>query len=61
MVPLDSAHPTGVTTLWREVLTLEERVCRWRSKNLELGHVFASALGTSRDTGKWRAPLDSAY
>ena len=61
MVPLDSAHRIRVSTLSREVLTVEERVCRWRFKNRELGYVFASALGTSRDTGTWRAPLDSAH
>ena len=30
-------------------------------KKRQIGDVFASALGTSGDTGKWIAPFDSAH
>src|SRR5436190_26806 len=30
-------------------------------KKRQIGDVFASALGTSGDTGKWMAPFDSAH
>jgi len=30
-------------------------------KKRQIGDVFASALGTSGDTGKWMVPLDSAH
>ena len=30
-------------------------------KKRQIGDVFASALGTSGDTGKWMASFDSAY
>ena len=30
-------------------------------KKRQIGDVFALALGTSGDTGKWMVPLDSAH
>src|SRR5436190_3961006 len=37
MVPLDSAHQTGASILLREVLAVEEGVCRCRIKICEIG------------------------
>ncbi len=35
--------------------------CVRRLKKRQIGDIFASALGTSGDTGKWMLPLDSAH
>jgi len=61
MAPFDSAHQIGVYTFSRQVLTIDQGVCRWGFKNRDLRNVFASTLGTSRDTGKRMVPLDSAH
>ena len=58
---LDSAHQICVSTISKEVLTVDQGGCRWGFKNGEIGDVFASALGTSGDTAKRRAALDSAH
>ena len=52
MVPLDSASQIGLSTFSREVLTVDQGGCRWGLKNRDIRDIFASALGTSRDTWK---------
>ena len=61
MAPFDSAHQIGIPTLLKEVLTVDQGGYRWGLKNHDIGDVFASALGTRRDTGKRMAPFDSAH
>jgi hypothetical protein len=58
---LDSAHQIGMSTISREVLTLDQGDCRRRIKNRELVNVFAFGLGTSIDPGKWMVSLDPAH
>jgi len=45
----DSQHRIGVSTISRELLTVDQSVCRWNFKNCDLRNVFASVLATSRD------------
>ena len=61
MAALNSASQIGLTTISKDILTVDEGVCRWRIKNREIGNVFASALGTRGDMAKRAAPLDSAH
>jgi len=61
MAALNSASQIGLTTISKDILTVDEGVCRWRIKNREIGNVFASALGTRGDMAKRMAPLDSAH
>ena|SRR5439155_358003 len=61
MVPSDSACRIGVSTLSREVLIVDQGVCRWRFKNRDLGNVFNYCERTDRDTDKRMIPSDSAH
>ena len=61
MAALNSASQIGLTTISKDILTVDEGVCRWRITNREIGNVFASALGTRGDMAKRMAPLDSAH
>ena len=61
MTPLDWAHEIGLTTISKDILTVDEGVCRWRIKNREVGNIFAPALGTRGYTVKRTPPLDSAH
>ena len=61
MATFDSTHQIGVSTLSRKFLTIDDEVRRWRIKNSKIRDVFASALGISGDTRKWRAPLYSPH
>jgi hypothetical protein len=61
MAAFDSAHQICVSTISKEVLTVDQGGCRCGCKNGEIGNVFASAFGTSGDTAKRRAALDSAH
>src|SRR5206468_4378603 len=38
--PLDSAHRLGLSTILKDVLTVEKGVCGWMSKNHKIRHVF---------------------
>ena len=57
----DSQHRIGVSTISRELLTVDQSVCRWNFKNCDLRNVFASVLATSRDMAKRTPPFDSAH
>jgi hypothetical protein len=61
MAALNSASRIGLTTISKDILTVDEGVCRWRIKNREIGNIFASALGTRGDMAKRSPPLDSAH
>jgi hypothetical protein len=59
-LPFDSACQIGLSTLSKDVLTVDQSVWRWRFENCEIGCVFNYCGTTSENTGKWRALLDSA-
>ena len=40
ITPSDLAHRIGVSTISKDVLTVDEGVCGWIFKNREIGHVF---------------------
>ena len=61
MAALDLAYHIYPSTPSEDALAVDEGVCRWRLKNREIGDVFASGLGTSGDTAKWTATIDSAH
>ena len=61
MAGFDSAHHICLSTFFGDVLTVDQGVFRWRFKNREIGDVFASGLGTSRDTAEWTPTFDSAH
>ena len=58
---LDSAHQIGPSTHLKEVLTVDEGVCRWRFENCEIGCVLNYCGTTSEVTEKWMVPVDSAH
>ena len=60
MVPFNSAHQIGLTTLLKEVLTLDEGVCGQCFKICKIGNLFAYNWRTNKDTAKWMVPFDSA-
>jgi len=61
MVPFDSAHQIGLTTLLKEVLTVDEGVCGQCFKMCYFGNVFAHVARTNWDTVKSMAPFHSAH
>src|SRR5205814_704390 len=58
---LDSAHQIGLSTLLKDVLTVEEGVCGWRFKNCEIWDVFNYYERTSIRMAKRTTPLYSAH
>ena len=58
---MDSAYQIGISTLFKGVLTIDERACGWRFKNREIGNVLASGWRTNGDIAKQRVALGSAY
>ena len=61
MALFDSAHQIGLTTLLKEVLTLDEGVCGQCFKICKIGNLFAYNWRTNKDTAKWMVPFDSAH
>ena len=59
--PSDSPHRIGPSTHSKDVLIVDEGVCRWMFKNTEIGHVFRHISTTRARTSKWTIPLDSAH
>ena len=58
---LDSAHWIDVSTLSKDVLTVDEGVCRWRFKICGIWDVFAYCQRPNGVTAKWTPPFDSAH
>src|SRR5437762_2921576 len=61
MALFDSAHQIGLTTLLKEVLTLDEGVCGPCFKICKIRNRFAYNWRTNKDTAKWMIPLDSEH
>src|SRR5437762_2981132 len=59
--PSDSAHRIGLSTLWNDVLTVDEGVCGWMFKNGKIGHVFQYITRTRARMAKRTTPSDSAH
>src|SRR5213083_367326 len=57
---LKSARQIGVSTISKDVLTVDEGVCGWISKNREIGHVFDYSSTARPRTSKGRTALKSA-
>ena len=49
---LKSARQVGVSTISKDVLTVDEGVCGWIFKNREIGHIFGHSSITIADTSK---------
>ena len=60
-MPSDLAHQIGPSTLWKDVLTVDEGVCGWMFKNSKMGHIFCHISTTRARTSKQTTPLDSAH
>src|SRR5216117_4723 len=58
--PLDPAYRIGVSTISKDVLTVDEGVCGWLFKNREIGHVFDYSSTARPRTSKRRTALKSA-
>src|SRR5436309_9917854 len=58
---LKSARQIGVSTISKDVLTVDEGVCGWMFKNIKMGHAFCHISTTRARTSKQTTPLDSAY
>src|SRR5436190_1332412 len=59
--PLDSAHRLGLSTILKDVLTVEKGVYRWMSKNHKIGHVFHHISTHRAHTSERESPSDSAH
>src|SRR5436190_8775406 len=57
---LKSARQIGVSTISKDVLTVDEGVCGWRLKNRQIGHVVHYISTTRRCTSKRTTALKSA-
>src|SRR5436309_1751504 len=57
---LKSARQIGVYTISKDVLTVDEGVCRWMFKNSKIGHVFEYSSTARPRTSKQRTTLKSA-
>ena len=60
MVPFDSACQIGLSTIRRDLLTIDQGVCRWRFKNCDFGNFFDYWRRTRQHTGKRTPAFDSA-
>ena len=58
---LKSARQIGVSTISKDVLTVDEGVSGWRLKNRQIGHVFCHISTPRARTSKQTTPLDSAH
>src|SRR5216117_1438615 len=58
---LKSARQIGVSTISKDVLTVDEGVCGWIFKNREIGHVFGYSSTARRRASKRRTALKSAH
>src|SRR5436190_9827576 len=57
---LKSARQIGVSTISKDVLTVDEGVSGWRLKNRQIGHVVHDSSTTRPRTSKRRTALKSA-
>src|SRR5205814_1442503 len=57
---LKSARQIGVSTILKDVLTVDEGVCGWMFKNREIGHVSRYSSTTRPRASKRRTELKSA-
>src|SRR5947208_9124731 len=57
---LKSAPQIGLSTISKDVLTVDEGVCGWMFKNREIGHVFDYSSTARPGTCKRRMALKSA-
>src|SRR5947207_1555819 len=58
---LKSAHQIGVSTISKDVLTVDEGVCGWMFRNSKIGHIFCHISTTRARTSKQTPPLYSAH
>src|SRR5437773_7719531 len=58
---LKSARQIGVSTVSKDVLTVDEGVCGWIFKNREIGYVFDYSSTARPRASKQTTPLDSAH
>src|SRR5438034_88662 len=61
MALFDLAHQIGLNILLKKILTVDEGVRGCDFNICDIGKVFAYVWRTSRDTGKWMVPFDSAH
>src|SRR5437773_7633599 len=59
--PSHSAHRIGLSTILKDVLTLEKVVYGWMFKNHKIGHVFHHISTHRACTSKRSSPSDSAH
>src|SRR5204863_7264350 len=59
--PLDSLHRIGLSTILKDVLTVEKRVYGWMFKNHKIGPVFHHISTHRARTSKRSSPSDSAH
>src|SRR5947199_330838 len=58
---LKSARQIGVSTISKDVLTVDEGVCGWMFRNSKIGHIFCHISTTRARTSKQTTPLYSAH
>src|SRR5205814_502935 len=58
---LKSARQIGVSTISKDVLTVDEGVCGWMFRNSKIGHIFCHISTTRARTSKQTPPLYSAH
>src|SRR5436190_586579 len=56
-----SARQIGVSTISKDVLTVDEGVCGWIFKNREIWNGFNYCARMDRDMDKWMAPFNSGH
>ena len=59
--PLDSAHRLGLSTILKDVLTVEKGVYGWMSKNHKIGHLFHHISTHRARTSERTTPFDSTH
>ena len=57
---MKSARQIGVSTISKDVLTVDKGVCGWTFKNREIGHVFGYSSTARPRASKRRTSLKSA-
>src|SRR5437763_363071 len=58
---LKSARQIGVSTISKDVLTVDEGVCGWMFKNSKIGHVFDYSSTVTPRTSKRRTAMKSPH
>src|SRR5436309_15648860 len=58
---LNSARQIGVSTISKDVLTVDEGVCGWIFKNREIWNGFNYSARMNRDMDKWMAAFNSGH